>query len=84
MEIKFHIPYQLPLYRYEPSDYISHLVGHEGPGSILYFLQGRGLATALYCGTWSAGRGASLLNIELSLTKEGLREFTHPNCVKNH
>lgn len=79
MELNFPIPYQTPLYRSKPSRYISHLVGHEGQGSIFYFLQRRGLATALSCGQHSAGRGLSLLNINVSLTKTGLREaLYHP------
>lgn len=47
--------WQLPpvqgLYRKKAEDYWSHLLGHEGPGSLLSALKARKWATGLYAGT---------------------------------
>ncbi|CAG8640586.1 6728_t:CDS:10, partial [Acaulospora colombiana] len=43
-----------------------------GPGSAFYLLHQRGLATSLSCGLHAAGRGFSLLHIDITLTKAGL------------
>jgi secreted Zn-dependent insulinase-like peptidase len=37
-------------YKNPPSSYISHIIGHEGKGSLLEFLIEEGLATALAAG----------------------------------
>ncbi|CAG8454105.1 2994_t:CDS:10, partial [Diversispora eburnea] len=39
LEITFPFPDQTPLYETKPSRYISHLIGHEGEGSILSLLK---------------------------------------------
>ena len=41
---------QVPFYRSPPSKYVSHLLGHEGKGSLLSFLIAEGLATSLSAG----------------------------------
>ncbi|KAG8786898.1 Insulinase (Peptidase M16) [Serendipita sp. 397] len=75
LEISFPIPDQDSLYEHKPSSYISHLVGHEGPGSIFNLLHEQGLATTLSCGLHSAGRGVSLMDIDITLTKLGLGQY---------
>ncbi|PVG04445.1 hypothetical protein CPB86DRAFT_778728 [Serendipita vermifera] len=75
LEINFPIPYQSPLYKSKPYRYASHLIGHEGPGSAFYLLHQRGLATSLSCGLHAAGRGFSLLHIDIILTKAGLEHY---------
>lgn len=55
-----------------PTRYISNLIGHEGPGSAFNLMKRSGLATALSCGLHSAGRGISMFDIDINLTKEGL------------
>jgi len=54
------------------ANYIAHLVGHEGPGSLLSYLKGKG-----YANTVSAGNSDELSDFEtfevtISLTKAGL------------
>lgn len=51
-----------PLRRYyttKPDHYISHLVGHEGPGSLLSALKARGWVTDLCAGVEDDGYGAN-------------------------
>lgn len=60
------------LYRSKPSNYVSHLMGHEGKGSLLSVMKERGWADEL-----SAGESLSLENfgffgVTISLTKEGV------------
>lgn len=38
------------LFETRPSRYISHLIGHEGPGSIMAYMKSKGWADGLYAG----------------------------------
>lgn len=67
------IPYQAPLWRYKPAQYIRHLLGHEGKGSVIAALKQQGLIVG--CGAGDGGwlEGAfSLLNVTFELTDKGL------------
>ncbi|KAI8472962.1 MAG: Metalloenzyme, LuxS/M16 peptidase-like protein [Monoraphidium minutum] len=68
-----------PLRRYyttKPDHYISHLVGHEGPGSLLSALKSRGWVTDLCAGVEDDGYGANsccyLFSVAMTLTEAGL------------
>ena len=50
LDLGWIIDNQVPYYRSPPSKYISHLLGHEGKGSLLSFLISEGLATSLSAG----------------------------------
>ncbi len=50
LELVWILPNQMDHYKTPPSKYVSHLLGHEGKGSLLSFLIGKGLATALSAG----------------------------------
>jgi insulysin len=50
LEITWILDNQRPYYRSPPSKYVSHLLGHEGKGSLLSFLISQGLATSLSAG----------------------------------
>jgi insulysin len=41
------------LFESQPSRYISHLIGHEGPGSIMSYIKGKGWANGLSAGTFT-------------------------------
>lgn len=75
LEIRFPIPYQEPLYMTKPTRLLSHIVGHEGPGSILHFLHTHALATSLSAGLHAPGRGFSLFGLDVVLTRRGLFEY---------
>lgn len=80
LEIVFPFMDEEDLYETQPSRFISHLIGHEGPGSILAFLKDQGLVNALSAGAQNVCRGSAFFNIEISLTPEGLRRY--PDVVK--
>eukprot|EP00913_Durusdinium_trenchii_P009534 g8960.t1 len=67
------IPYQAPLWRYKPAQYIRHLLGHEGKGSVIAALKQQGLIVG--CGAGDGGwleTSFSLLNVTFELTDKGL------------
>jgi insulysin len=59
------------LYESQPSWYISHLIGHEGPGSILSYLKNKGLANSLTARAGTICPGSpDIFIIETRLTEE--------------
>lgn len=62
------------LHESQPSRYISHLVGHEGPGSILAHIKAKGWANGLSAGAMPVCPGASFFTISIRLTPEGLKQ----------
>lgn len=63
------------LYESQPSRYISHLIGHEGPGSILAYTKAKGWANGLSAGPSSVCPGSALFQISIKLTEEGLKVY---------
>lgn len=63
-----------PLYKIQPSRYFAHLIGHEGPGSVLAFLKQKGWVIGLRAGAESVSPDVGLFGISMSLTDEGLGE----------
>lgn len=57
---------------FQPIHYISHLMGHEGPGSILSTLKSRGWSNSLVAGARPTPRGFSFFTIAVDLTEEGM------------
>jgi len=67
------IPYQAPLWRSKPTFYVNHLLGYEGPGSVIAKLKKDGLISGcgMAHGAWLQG-AFSLMNVEIDLTDKGL------------
>lgn len=69
----------LPSYEHEyknsPGEYISHLLGHEGPGSLLSFLKKEGLVLSLSSSHSEMFQLYSNLSVRLSLTDKGLENI---------
>ena len=63
------------LYKSHPSRYISHLIGHEGPGSILAYVKSKGWVNRLSAGPMTVCPGTGLFNISIGLTKDGLTKY---------
>ena len=63
-------------YDAKPMAYVSNLVGHEGAGSLLSQLKREGLAEGLYAGAGLAWRGGSLFSVTVSLTEQGVEQYT--------
>ncbi|KAI8982604.1 Metalloenzyme, LuxS/M16 peptidase-like protein [Pilobolus umbonatus] len=75
LELTFPFPDQRPLYHVQPGRYISHLIGHEGRGSVLSLLKKNGWANYLQVGTIHGGIGFEFLRISIDLTEEGLIHY---------
>jgi len=55
--------------------YYSHLVGHEGKGSLLAFLKSKGWANGLSAGGYSISEGCGQFGVDVDLTEVGLAEY---------
>ncbi|KAI8077795.1 Metalloenzyme, LuxS/M16 peptidase-like protein [Halteromyces radiatus] len=75
LEITFPFPDQSPYYETQPANYLSHLIGHEGTGSILSYLKKKGWATFLSSGCYDAGEGFSFYHASVDLTEQGLEHY---------
>lgn len=76
MNVTFQLPCLRHLYRDKPDHYLSHLIGHEGPGSLLSCLKKRGWATEIMAGIdddgYSANTCCYLFSVSIQLTEAGL------------
>ncbi|KAF7593445.1 Insulinase (Peptidase M16) [Aspergillus hancockii] len=63
------------MYESQPSRYISHLLGHEGPGSILAYVKAKGWANGLSAGDMPICPGSAFFTVSIRLTQEGLRQY---------
>ncbi|KAF5280052.1 hypothetical protein FQA39_LY18167 [Lamprigera yunnana] len=92
LNVVFPMPYLLQYYKSAPGNYISHLVGHEGPGSLLSILKSRGWSNHLVAGGRPAPRGMGFFAISVDLTEEGMFHvnnivkliFQYLNMLKSH
>ncbi|XP_010522008.1 PREDICTED: nardilysin-like [Tarenaya hassleriana] len=66
-------------YLKKPEDYLAHLLGHEGRGSLHSFLKGKGWATSLSAGVGDEGLNRSSLaynfSMSIHLTDSGLEKI---------
>ncbi|OJD16956.1 hypothetical protein AJ78_02938 [Emergomyces pasteurianus Ep9510] len=63
------------LHESKPSRYISHLIGHEGPGSILAHIKAKGWAFSLSAGALAICPGSAFFTISITLTEDGLNNY---------
>ena len=75
--LDIYFPYQDEegMYETQPSRYISHLIGHEGPGSILAYIKAKGWANGLSAGGMPICPGSAFFSISVKLTEEGLERY---------
>ena len=59
----------------KPDHYLTHLLGHEGPNSLLSKLQREGFAMELYTYASHSMGAFTVLNCGVRLTKEGLQNY---------
>ncbi len=60
------------LFESQPSRYISHLIGHEGPGSIMAYIKSKGWANGLSAGAYSICPGSpGLFDCQISVDRRG-------------
>jgi insulysin len=71
LSLSFPFMEQEHLYDSQPSRYISHLIGHEGPGSVMAYIKSKGWANGLYAGAWPVGPGTpDVFECQITLTEE--------------
>jgi insulysin len=59
----------------QPGHYLSHLLGHEGAGSILCFLKQKGWANYLSSGPIPGGINFDFFKVSIDLTEDGLDHY---------
>ncbi|XP_022253443.1 insulin-degrading enzyme-like, partial [Limulus polyphemus] len=59
-------------YKVDHVSYLGHLIGHEGPGSLLSELKSRGWANCLEAGYENKAKGFSFFVVSMELTEEGI------------
>eukprot|EP00873_Tetraselmis_striata_P042477 jgi/Tetstr1/462741/TSEL_000701.t1 len=76
LNIQFQLPSLDAEYWKNAEDYISHLIGHEGKGSLLSILKAKGWASDVYAGVDSSGYEHNqlvyMLSTHVTLTEAGL------------
>ncbi|KAF2858589.1 a-pheromone processing metallopeptidase-like protein Ste23 [Piedraia hortae CBS 480.64] len=75
LRFQFEFIDQENLYESQPGHYISHLVGHEGPGSLLAYLKEKGWASELACHASDLCPGTGMFFTYISLTDMGMKEW---------
>ena len=78
LEVSFPLEYQPPFWKYKPIRFITHFVGHEGPGSLHSYLKKKQWVTSLSCGDQDLARGFAMFKVTIHMTPEG---FGKPSLV---
>lgn len=73
--LTFPVPDQYPYYSSKPGQYHSHLLGHEGPGSLLHLLKNKEWAISLSVGSEHVVHGTDFFVIDVELTEKGLANY---------
>ncbi|KAL1868234.1 hypothetical protein VTK73DRAFT_3761 [Phialemonium thermophilum] len=64
------------LFESQPGRYVSHLIGHEGPGSIMAYIKSKGWANGLSAGSYQICPGSpGIFDCQIRLTEEGLKNY---------
>jgi len=64
------------LFEEQPSRYLSHLIGHEGPGSIMAYIKAKGWANSLNAGHFAVCPGSpGMFDVHVRLTEEVTPSF---------
>lgn len=63
------------LYEVQPGRYWSHLLGHEGPGSVMSYIKSKGWANGLSAGGYFVCPGTSMFSLTIRLTADGLKNY---------
>jgi len=71
LELLWTVPPFHTVYRSKPANYVAHLIGHEGPGSLLSELKARGWADALSAGVGKPTLHWEAFEVSVELTEAG-------------
>ncbi|XP_067656756.1 insulin-degrading enzyme-like [Haliotis asinina] len=72
LTVTWPIPDVSKYYHSKPASYLSHLLGHEGPGSLLSQLKLKGWSNSLTAGRKNGARGFAFFYVKVDLTEDGL------------
>ncbi|XP_021361137.1 insulin-degrading enzyme-like isoform X2 [Mizuhopecten yessoensis] len=72
LSMSWSIPDLHPYYTSNPGHYLGHLVGHEGPGSLLSELKAKGWVNTLCGGQSNGAKGFMFFKVDVDLTEEGI------------
>jgi len=75
LNITWSIPDLQEHYKSSPGSYLGHLIGHEGPGSLLSELKSRGWVNTLVGGQKSGAKGFGFFVVNVDLTEEGIEHI---------
>lgn len=75
LTIMFPYPDEDEMFESDPQHYISHLVGHEGEGSLLSYLKKNDWTDDLSCGGYTICPGSGSFTINMALTEKGLKDY---------
>ena len=75
LDLFFPYPDEDELWQSSPGRYISHLIGHEGPGSIFAYIKAKGWANSLSSGPQGMNPGTSFFTVMIRLTDAGLKNY---------
>lgn len=75
LDIYFPYPDEEDLYASRPARYLSHLIGHEGPGSVLAYIKAKGWANGLSAGAVPQCPGTAFFSVGVRLTESGLANY---------
>ncbi|GAA6001144.1 hypothetical protein JCM10207_007430 [Rhodosporidiobolus poonsookiae] len=75
LELTFPFPDENPFYASKSGHFISHLVGHEGKGSVLSYLKEKGWANGMSTGAGNGAVGFEFFKVQVDLTQEGLDAY---------
>ncbi len=77
LSFSFPVPSTYTEYKSNPLGYISHLLGHEGPGSLFDVLKRKGWVESLSAGSSFMDRVQGSFSVSMNLTKAGLSEIAN-------
>ncbi|KIJ30195.1 hypothetical protein M422DRAFT_187437 [Sphaerobolus stellatus SS14] len=73
--LSFLIPYQRPHYLSKPTKFLSHFIGHQGPGSLYTYLKQKGWIVSLNAAAQAWNRGIQKFEISGTLTEDGYANY---------
>ncbi|EZG43537.1 putative insulin-degrading enzyme [Gregarina niphandrodes] len=79
LEFIFAMPDQRDHYKSKPASFISHILGHEGEGSILDILKSKHICTALFAGCLTENTGQSVFEVSLDMASDEV--FSDENII---
>lgn len=77
LQFSFPLPETHSNYQHKPVQFLSHLLGHEGEGSLLALFKEKGWAEGLNSGRSLSTKGENLLVVQVQLTRSGLLHVDH-------